>query len=335
MENCVEHATLASPSWGLLEFTFSDRSTDSELVIMCDHRRFVLRLAGDNFSASPRLQEKYLFFLKVAENFELDGYTVEDFYDWVAEPMLPIFKKLSRINTKSTLNEFLFADTRVYTIRADSEQMLAVQQDAENIPPIFGVYLPDTGFTPWPTFEPSEIQTCDDQIGFGPPSHTPAKVLLHDGTIAFLKLIRPGDKRFLLKEIETYRKIHHAHLHKDVRISRLLGLVRDRNNEVYGLLLTFIDCERRTLFCAIQQETPKHLRQRWATQVHDVVAELHNAGVVWGDAKPDNVLIDQNDNAWVIDFGGGYTDGWVPKNLAGTVEGDLQALGKINDFILM
>lgn len=39
------------------------------------------------------------------------------------------------------------------------------------------------------------------------------------------------------------------------------------------------------------------------------VACLHEAGVVWGDAKAENVLIGTDDNAWVIDFGGGYTRG--------------------------
>ena len=179
----------------------------------------------------------------------------------------------------------------------------------------------------------SEIQIYYEQRGFGPPSYTPARVLLNDGTIAFLKLMRPGDRQFLLQEIETYRKIHHAHLDKSLRISRLLGLVQYGHDQVFGLLLTYIHCESKTLFCAVKPETPKHLGQQWATQVHDIVAKLHDAGIIWGDAKPENILIDQNNDAWIIDFGGGYTDGWVPKDLAGTMEGDLQALGKIMEFI--
>lgn len=31
---------------------------------------------------------------------------------------------------------------------------------------------------------------------------------------------------------------------------------------------------------------------------------LHGIGIVWGDGKAENVLIDINDNAWIIDFGG-------------------------------
>ena len=56
--------------------------------------------------------------------------------------------------------------------------------------------------------------------------------------------------------------------------------------------------------------------------------------MIWGDGKPDNILIhDKIDDAWVIDFGGGYTKGWVDEELQETLEGDEQALGRIHDFL--
>lgn len=328
-----------TPFWSVLEFTFSDRSTDSEFVMMCRQHRFVVRLAVENFAASPRLREKYRFFLDVAEHFELDGYTVDDFYDWVAEPMLPILRALSPSdeNTKSTLDEFLFPETQVYVVLADGDKMVAIQQhDAEDIPQVFGVSFPEhTEFTPWLIYAPSEIRTSSEQIG-AVPSHVPRKVFLNDGTAAYLKLIPPGDESIMLHEIETYRKIHDAGLNQNLRISRLIGLVRSQDGQevtIYGLLLTYIDCGHRTLLCAVQPETPEHLRSRWTTQVGDTLAQLHDAGLVWGDAKPDNVLVDRHDDAWIIDFGGGYTQGWVERGLAGTREGDVQALGRIVEFI--
>ncbi len=59
----------------------------------------------------------------------------------------------------------------------------------------------------------------------------------------------------------------------------------------------------------------------------------HAAGIVWGDVKAQNVLIDGDDNAWIIDFGGGYTGGWVDKKVAGTVQGDVAGLAKLKEFI--
>ena len=51
--------------------------------------------------------------------------------------------------------------------------------------------------------------------------------------------------------------------------------------------------------------------------------------MIWGDAKTSNILIDEKDDAWIVDFGGGQTLGWVDYELVGSKDGDLQALKKI------
>jgi tRNA A-37 threonylcarbamoyl transferase component Bud32 len=63
------------------------------------------------------------------------------------------------------------------------------------------------------------------------------------------------------------------------------------------------------------------------------VDQLHEIGVVWGDGKAGNVIIDNDDIAWLIDFGGGWTEGWVDEELADTVEGDEQAVRNIIKFL--
>ncbi|WAO87262.1 Protein kinase domain-containing protein [Fusarium falciforme] len=75
--------------WSVVGFYSSTRNTNSELTVICNGKRFVLRLVADNLSESPKLKERYLFFLRVAEEFELDGFTVEDLWDWAAEPLFP------------------------------------------------------------------------------------------------------------------------------------------------------------------------------------------------------------------------------------------------------
>lgn len=75
------------------------------------------------------------------------------------------------------------------------------------------------------------------------------------------------------------------------------------------------------------------MKNRWAEQIQHTIAALHQAGIIRGDAKPDNILIDAHGDAWVIDFGGGRTEGWVDADKAGTVDGDLQGLERILKFI--
>lgn len=300
---------------------------------MCNDRCFVICLSADTFSKSPKLKARYLFFLQVAEQFELDGVTVEDLWDWIVDPLLPIFRDLPTPDKAAprTLDGFFKPETFVYTFQVVSDERIPqLDRDAEHQSP-FGISIPDELCAPWKSLDPSEVQICHEKV-IGPPSHTPRKVLLNDGTVAFLKLVRHGDKQSLKNELDTYGKIKRAQLDNNMRISRLHGLVRN-NDVIFGILLTYIDCKRVTLSCAVQPGTEVSLREKWAVQIQEVIGQLHNAGIAWGDAKPDNILIDVNQDAWLIDFGGGYTEGWVPKNLAGIMEGDRIALQKILEYI--
>ncbi|EGU73065.1 hypothetical protein FOPG_19446 [Fusarium oxysporum f. sp. conglutinans race 2 54008] len=334
MDTISEDEISPPPPWSVLEFTFHNEETDSELVIMCNYHKFIISISSDSFSQSPALERKYLFFLKVAENFELDGYTVEDFYDWIAEPLLPKFRQLPEVTASLTLQDFLFPETSRYNMRGEGEILVAIPSDgSDDMAPIFGIDLPEESCVSWPQHDPKDIQLPKKKNSHGPPSFKPSKVLLKDGNAAYFKPMRPGDERIFLNELNKYRSIRDAHLDESLRISRLIGLVRDESGLAFGLLLTYIDCGNKTLLCATQPDTPGDLRQKWAEQVHDLVHHLHTAGIVWGDVKPDNVLIDRQTDAWLIDFGGGYTHGWVPKELAGSVEGDLHGLQKIEEFL--
>ena len=72
---------------------------------------------------------------------------------------------------------------------------------------------------------------------------------------------------------------------------------------------------------------------KWAEQTEEILHGLHGMGVFWGDAKADNVLIDVNDDGWLIDLGGGRTDGWVSEKLQDSIEGDLEGLRLIRHFL--
>ncbi|EXA35137.1 hypothetical protein FOVG_13908 [Fusarium oxysporum f. sp. pisi HDV247] len=325
----------APPHWREIKFSFSSQDTDSELVVMCNYRQFIISASADSFSQSPALKSKYLFFLEVADNYELDGYTLEDLYDWIIEPLLPKFRQLPEITSTLTLQHFLFPETYRYDIRGDGEQLVVIpSSDSSDITPIFGIPLPEEKCATWPHYHPRDVQLPEKRNTHGPPSYIPSRVILKNGNSAFFKPMRCGDQKSFMNELDRYKSIRDAHLDESLLIPRLIGLVRDQTGQAFGLLLNYIDCGHRTLLCAAKPDTSRELRQTWAQQVHDTVQQLHAAGIVWGHAKPDNVLVDQKNDAWLIDFGGGYTNGWVPKELSGTVEGDLQALKKINEFLL-
>jgi hypothetical protein len=64
------------------------------------------------------------------------------------------------------------------------------------------------------------------------------------------------------------------------------------------------------------------------------VRRLCDADVVWCDENAGSVLIDANMDAWFIGFRGGFGQGWVQREHAGTVDCDYLRLAKIIDHTL-
>ncbi|KAL4904459.1 hypothetical protein BDW74DRAFT_154898 [Aspergillus multicolor] len=121
----------------------------------------------------------------------------------------------------------------------------------------------------------------------------------------------------------------------NIRAPRVVGLI-GVDTEWGGLLITKIP----TVFQLGQYGGRRdHLkpslsdRRRWYAQISDAVHALHRRGLIWGDAKPDNVVIDEKGDAVLLDFEGGWTRDWIDDELEGTKEGDLQALKRIRTFL--
>jgi serine/threonine protein kinase len=143
------------------------------------------------------------------------------------------------------------------------------------------------------------------------------------------------------REFDCLRKVAISDLKDSIRVPPLLGLVTSaETGKIIGLLEEYIPEGDLSNLRQLDDEDMDHVKvstereKKWGAQIWETVDLLHNVGVIRGDGKPDNVLIhDKADDAWVIDFGGGYTKGWVDQELQETLEGDEQALGRIHDFL--
>lgn len=49
---------------------------------------------------------------------------------------------------------------------------------------------------------------------------------------------------------------------------------------------------------------------KWMDWIELTLNTIHQADVMLGNAKTENFLIDKQDKAWIIDFGGSYRPGW-------------------------
>lgn len=166
------------------------------------------------------------------------------------------------------------------------------------------------------------------------------------GELYAFKSTSKGREKQLLREMKAFREISKIRRPgmNHPQIPRLHAIVESRRGAV-GFLEDYIDTagslsEYSSGYCEYigrgQDSTTKvtdEEKERWTGQIEEAIQFLHRHGIVWGDAKAENVLIDNDRDAWVVDFGGSWAQGWVDRELNETIEGDLQGLQKIKDCL--
>ena len=260
-----------------------------------------------------------------------------DLQQWAVNPFLPIFNQVesSLLDRRPfSLQDYLSPETYRFLLYViDEQEEPRFDYEVPRQPRLSGMDLNGLRLhCKWQIFRPSEIEICINhhEEAF---SKFPTKVIA-GGNMCFYKPLDYDDKRSAIREIDIFKRMETLGISEAVHATRLYGIVQDeKSSRVIGLLLSWIDCEHKTLECALGPETPAVLRLKWGQQVSTTLAYLHEADIVWGDAKAANILVDMDDNAWIIDFGGGYTRGWVGKDHMETIEGDLEGLSKIKELL--
>lgn len=325
-----------------------DDDHDASFTVRRNGKAFYIRIFPSQFVNSPIMTEKYLQYLEVLRSGEEvvgDIYDT-DVYEWVMTPFEPLFIELAPDppgdpkDTKLTLQEHLFPDFFVFDLDIVDEKLCPRRILRERSPcrPSFVRFDDDflDDLEEWTTFyDPVGIT-----LSFKNPEDAlfkqPKKVLIKKGKIeCFFKPCNSGVQA--IRELKTYKKIVAAGLDCQLNLCHLHGVVMDEYDFILGLLLTYIDCAELPLSMRVHPDEPDDpppaIRQRWMEQLDTTLGRLHEAGIVWGDVKAENVLIDQSNNAWITDFGGGYTEGWVDREMAETIEGDLMGMAKLRKFI--
>ncbi|KAK4178047.1 hypothetical protein QBC36DRAFT_325681 [Triangularia setosa] len=333
--------------------------------IRCNGREFHIEMSPFYICDSPVVEARYRKFIaavkgEFVEDAEEDEQDVlEDFHEWLIVAFEPVFlelapdvppsfdpEKLATGEARPLLSEYLFPEEYCCRLETENDKVFPVHvRDAESrfihtplndIHPELARELRQCGVR---FFDPFEVA-----VAFRKPRDAlveePTRVLVElDGsgrkTLCFFKTFGLGGDIALEDELEAHLRVIRSTLASDARVVRLHGVVTV-DGRIAGLLLTHIDHGRQNsgpLFEDHLLHVPIALRQRWVNQIRETVEQLHDAGLVWGDAKAENIMIDTNDDAWLIDLGGGYTEGWVGKDKAGTKEGDLQGMAKIIEHL--
>jgi tRNA A-37 threonylcarbamoyl transferase component Bud32 len=115
----------------------------------------------------------------------------------------------------------------------------------------------------------------------------------------------PG--RAFAREIDILTRIQEAGLSSRIRVPRLNGLVTEtKDGRIQGLLLDAVNNHGNIWE---RYDDPLPLRKKWCDSVSQMLRQLHEADIVWGDVKPSNLLTNEKDDVWLVDFGGVTTRG--------------------------
>lgn len=122
----------------------------------------------------------------------------------------------------------------------------------------------------------------------------------------------------------------------EIPTRQILGYVTDAHTgTILGFLGEWIEAcpDGRTLNAIDLRQMPRDLRGQWAEQIEEAVEDLHALGILWGDCKPVNVIIDEEEDVRLIDLGGSFTQGWVDPENSDTLRGDEQGVNRIVKYL--
>jgi hypothetical protein len=132
------------------------------------------------------------------------------------------------------------------------------------------------------------------------------------------------DPHSFLGEFTILLRFGEKRLNKKYRLPTIHGLVCYLDKPgILGMSLNRIDNEDTLANWFEMLDPPHSLKEKGNRQIKDTVRASHRHEIVWANVKPDNVLIDCEQNSWLIDFGGCFNSGDVDEDVMETIEGDL------------
>ena len=314
---------------------------------------FYITIQPLRFINSPRTTEMYMTYLALPKSGEdeADDLFVEDVYQWVMNPFEALFAELAPpiedARIQITLKDWLWPEWYHFYLDFLDETPVP-QRDQSQGPPRSATGLALTNdlldeLETWTTFyDPANLIINNETVLEKDPLFKPPKTvfLTRSRTECFFKQSWSGKQA--KREFEIYKKLQAPDVTSKFNVCHLHGLVMDDAGYIMGLLLTSVDSGKpdgraQTLLERVDpdnlEDPPMEIRKRLWTQIDGTVKALHDMGIVWGDVKPDNVLVDKDDNAYIIDFGGGYTEGWVERDNHETLKGDLSGMEKLEKYM--
>ncbi|KAJ6787930.1 hypothetical protein PWT90_06410 [Aphanocladium album] len=340
-----------SPAYNIEYHSTSMDEDDHEahLKVRRNGKVFYIRILPSKFINSPIATKTYLEYLDVLRSGEEDVGAIydTDVFEWVMQPFEQLLVELAPPpagdpkHTRISLQEHLFPEIFVFDFEIVDEKPVPRRVFSETPPfrPSFcrfdDSFLDD--LETWTHFYDPASLILSFKVPEDALFKEPRKVLTDDGQVAcFYKPCHSAARA--TRKLKSYKAIAAAGLcDGQLNLCRVHGVVMDEHDFILGILLSHVDCGDCPLSTRVilddPDDPPTDVRRKWIQQLNAALFGLHKVGIVWGDVKPENILINKDNNAWITDFAGGYTAGWVDQALAVTIEGDEMGMAKIHRLL--
>lgn len=335
MSELLDQSTGDSPCWNVDRTELDDDS--ASWAIRCKGKVLIVDIATDDLGDWSRRTEFENLLRDAPDDLDAE----ESLLDLIYEPCSSLFRTYSpdSADTRSfTLQDYYTTGVHVFQLIGVGSCIEAVRRPDEH--PMIARMSIEIALNDIP--DASKLLQLDAATARiiprqGGDLKTDSPSIISVDKTAARYFFKPADHPpSFLREFNILLQLKEERLNKKYRLPTLHGLVHYSNKPdcILGMLIDRID-NGDTLADWINGRNPaRSLREKWDNQIRDIVRVLHRHRIVWGDVKPNNVIIDDNRNSWVIDFGGGYNPAYVDRDVMETLEGDLQGVSRMSAELL-
>lgn len=253
----------------------------------------------------------------------------------------PVRRQMSSKRQQPTLEEWYEAETLFFELEiSKNDELRAVEIEASSelkrriakLKPEISLpkYIRDMDY-PW--FDSRKLTVL---AGSGsPPPYHPTQVRCEEtGETFFFKAVDADAPKTTKRELWHLNRIAQPDIVDQICAPRLVGFVAKSKSKTNAIGFLQQEIPGPTpLTNHLDAEIPQKKRDAWASEAERMKNVLHEHDIIWGDAKADNFLVDENDKLWIIDFGGSWTEGWIDPENNETIEGDDMAMEKITNAL--
>jgi tRNA A-37 threonylcarbamoyl transferase component Bud32 len=308
---------------------------------MRSNSQFHLNIALSDVGNSS-LGQKFLYLInryQVLKCIDMEVY--HELLDLICLHFLPLFKRLAQQTSVYglTLEDFVHAPTYHLEV-SDSEngsleigaEETVLHTPAYDIAPMSFSSAPDF----WryiPRSQARDLSLALPASDMNPLRAVQGRVRTAQGSYKYFKPRQAAREDEFTREVKVLHHIKEKGLAgPQFRLPVLDSLVvADTNGEVViGILMNIITSPNLGLHLLSPGFRDRvDLHRKWQEQVRTTVQLLHSHGLVWGDVNPCNVAIDEDFDAWVIDFGGKNNAEFVDDDKTETKGGDRQGVERL------